>query len=318
MLIAISYGPPCVDVSKLNKQRPGANGPTPWIRKKCTQIHRWFASDLAPDRTVGLMECTTMDHSDLERFQQETGVQTYSVDAFHFAPVSRPRLWWPKAPWDLVWPKGTGFKTEPHDIVTVIPGGRQNLPAAPTSKIALKEVVQEGWWPATLPHGLESRSFKFSCMVRHRPNNCPPQHPQGHENADIGTLKRWKENMYSQAPYQYAERNLVKSRRTGELRRLPAFEEEVLAGWPKDLTLPILHIAPNREDAERLRKSLLGNAWHGRVALFWFQVMILGRLVHEAASSPTQLAKSSVPDAVYLADQHALNALEITVPTTNP
>ena len=79
ILFVITYGPPCVDVSKFNERRAGAEGPQAWIRKKCIQVHQRFSETLAPERTVGLMECTTMQPADLQIFQRDTVTHVISA-----------------------------------------------------------------------------------------------------------------------------------------------------------------------------------------------------------------------------------------------
>ena len=121
-------------------------------------------------------------------------------------------------------------------------------------------------------------------MTRHTPKPQQPEKAAGLEDSDAATLQRWRDDEFSQAPYQYSERNLVVGRKC-TIRRIHAHEEERLAGWPEGWTNPLTR-APHcnsfpRHEVERKRKRLLGNAWHGSVALWWFSLLVLPVLTME-------------------------------------
>jgi hypothetical protein len=74
-------------------------------------------------------------------------------------------------------------------------------------------------------------------------------------------LRRWKQDLYRSAPYQYCTENGVLQR--GRWRPLKAVQREQLMGFRRNHTLAGLHKHENKsEEAEDVRRSLVGNSFN--------------------------------------------------------
>ena len=64
VMFCVLGGPPCQDVSKLNKHRRGALGQRSGLREQFALIYQWFLRAAGKTREFVMMECTQMDTSD--------------------------------------------------------------------------------------------------------------------------------------------------------------------------------------------------------------------------------------------------------------
>ena len=99
-----------------------------------------------------------------------------------------------------------------------------------TKKIPLQDCLLPGWWPAAL-QGRKKDSFAFCCFTRHSKAPGPRPAAAGLEKCSEEAKRRWAEDDWAQAPYQYEESNFVRPASGQQLRRLTAAEEE---GMPPD------------------------------------------------------------------------------------
>ena len=87
--------PPCVDVSRLNSARRGANGPQSGLREEFRRIWNHLQDAVAnPEGAlcVGLMECTMMDEPDRAFYDSVFGQGVFSLGAEAFSAHSATPL----------------------------------------------------------------------------------------------------------------------------------------------------------------------------------------------------------------------------------
>ena len=259
--ILVLGGPPCQDVSLLNVGRKGAFGNRSSFRTHFTRVFD-LCMLKAKTTVVGLMECTRMDAADRVECDAVFGRPPFEICSQWWQPITRPRWWW--------------FSTEVtfHDA--------RIGPSATDKKVLVVEPqVERNHWSNNLQPGWQpvaGEKALFSCLTRHTPKSKPMFAPRGIDKCNAEDLRRWKADQFSQAPYQYQDKNLVVNRR-GTKRRLTAEEEEKMQGMQVGTTAAVIPTARSSTEAERRRKSLLGNAWHVQVATFCLQALLAPWLV---------------------------------------
>ena len=118
-LFCVVGGPPCQDVSKLNPSRTGAEGSKSGLRAHFQRVYNLFASR-APGSTFGLMECAQMSARDRSYYDTVFGSPPFLLCSRHFAPITRPRLWWCSHSHKL--PRNVGSKWSDSNACPELPG----------------------------------------------------------------------------------------------------------------------------------------------------------------------------------------------------
>ena len=98
------------------------------------------------------------------------------------------------------------------------------------------------------------------------------QAPRGIEKRTSKELQYWAEDQWAHSPYQYRLHNQVQSD-NGSTGRLISCETELIMGFPKFWTAPILQLKLEPHQYEHKRKALLGNAWCVMVVIFVLQAI---------------------------------------------
>ena len=289
----LTGGPPCTDVSLLKDSRDGAFGPASILRDEFKRIYNAL-SDLAQGRVYGLMECTPMDDQDKVAYDAVFGSQSraFELCSSWWAPVTRKRWWWVN--FQPIFPSNVKCTTMPSGITRI-----SFIDDDPPLRVLCEDLLQPGWWPLELSrhaHRPQS-SFNFSCLTRHKAKLKPLNNPRGLERATAQALQRWRLDEFAQSPYQYADHNVVCNLTSGKVRRLVAYEEEKLSGYPPNYTLAVkTNVPKDPANLERRRKSLLGNAWTAYQARFW--LLTIGLCANFRVSDSqqkTKLQQGSIP-----------------------
>ena len=185
-LLLLCAGPPCVDVSQLNASRTGAWGVASALREHVGRIYRGLQRS-SSGRCLGVMECTVMSASDRVAYDKIFGGVPIQICSRHWFPVTRPRWWWISA--SVVWPVSASFRGTRHGI-------QELLPSVP-SRILHSELLLPGWSSTVDPIGHE-----FFCLTRRVRRNKPLFQPRGLETATRQEKQRWKDDFFSQDPYE--------------------------------------------------------------------------------------------------------------------
>jgi site-specific DNA-cytosine methylase len=260
-----SAGVPCEDVSLLSAHRTGAHGERSGLRGYFQQAYAELKQEFG-SRIIGIMECTRMTNEDRVPYDKVFGGPPYEICNSHFQPNTRPRWWWLDC--EPEWPEGTIVQDS-----TQYPG--VSIVTPPTKRASLKSVLESGWLPVSVlrrhpGEGVKAtEDFTFACLTKHRPRATPMGDPRGIGKATEEGKARWKADQFAQAPYQYADNNMVATAaEPGRARRLTNREEERLMGYPADFTLPVRQHSLDPTKMRRARSSLLGNAWSLDVTKF--------------------------------------------------
>ena len=121
----------------------------------------------------------------------------------------------------------------------------------------------------------DRENFHFSCFTKHTPSDYRLRDPRGLDKTSPKGLELWQLDNWSQSPYQYDERNQVQHCMTGQRRRLVVAEEERISAYATGYTSAVVQLIGKDRPVEvtRARQSLIGNAWHMKVAQFWLGVL---------------------------------------------
>ena len=292
-LFCVVGGPPCQDVSKLNPSRTGAEGSRSGLRAHFQRVYNLFASR-APGSTFGLMECTQMSARDRSYYDAVFGSPPFLLCSRHFAPITRPRLWWCSHSHKL--PRNVGSKWSDSNACPEL------VPSDPC-RLLVSQCLLPGWTPCAFLGVRDSSAldstFNFNCLTTKTARDVPGYKPRGLREASPTALRRWEADAYAQSPYQYAARNCVCIPGGNQApRRLTPNEEEVLMGFPPNYTLPAreLYNKENVRDASHKRQSLLGNSWHVGVVSFIFKLLLVPMLVVQSTALDTLCAHDASPD----------------------
>ena len=252
--IVLIGGPPCVDVSPLKAERSGAFGPESGVREHFKSIYQGLKSTV-PNKIAAVMECTPMDSSDRVAYDSVFGSSPYELCCKWWLPITRKRWFW------LNFTPSFGLEVK----LTKLPNGIIQISfhdGAFPHLTPFNECLESGWWPVALSAspGRPESSFKFSRLTRHIPRNSPMSEARGFRSMIVQPEKRWRDDNFTQSPYQYMDNNCVhplsKDKR-GNIRRLVAREEEKISGFPEDYTRPARSVTGKDPKAlERTRKSL--------------------------------------------------------------
>ena len=99
VMFCVLGGPPCQDVSKLNKRRRGALGQRSGLREQFALIYQWFLRAAGKTRVFAMMECTQMDASDRIWYDSVFRSKPYLICASEDVTLLvnqdfRPPFWW--------------------------------------------------------------------------------------------------------------------------------------------------------------------------------------------------------------------------------
>jgi hypothetical protein len=212
-----------------------------------------------------------MDVSDRVAYDAVFGHPPVELCSRHFSPTTRARLWWSSDPsWFLPLRSRWSQASRCPEIVPEC-----------VDRVSVSDILLPGWAPFALsqPWTVHSDSgFNFRCLTTRAARSRPGFQPRGIRDSSPGALRRWREDSYSQAPYQYAASNCVCVRDGSQpIRRLMPVEEEVLMGYPAHYTSPVAELFSKDDHAAiaHKRHTLLGNAWHVGVVKYIFTFLIL-------------------------------------------
>ena len=265
-LIWITGGVPCKDVSQLNKNRQGATGTHSGLYEVAAKLLDYLKS--IHSRVAFTIECTRMDDNDRAKFSNAFGTEPVEINNRGWSPLSRPRWWWiggvvPE------WPRDTE-----HGLLN---GIRRLRPRTPT--VTWQQCLLPGYTPSSISNGESNVCFR--CLTTRTPKEERPQEAAGLGEASEAAKQRWTQDLWSQAPYQYEDGNLVQDDQ-GNMRRLLPCEEEKLMGYPADYTAAIKKKAGEGHTAHAYRRqTLLGNSWSLFVTVFIVQSIIVPHIKAE-------------------------------------
>ena len=246
--VVLGGGWPCVNHSRLNSGRQGADADSSRLLDSMLKIRAWLeecspALRVRPWKVCEIFENVLMDEADLRIQSKAIGYTPVFCEASQVMWCRRPRLWWIRG-FDLV--EGIDLKVKASQQV-------QGL----DKKVATIHIDTER---PPLQWALREDAVKlcepdqpFYTFARPHPKSVPPAHPTGYEQCDQKTLGRWKGDAYRLAPYQYQERNLVRSPQG--VRRLQADEQLRMLGFNSD------HLSLKQKLNEDQRQQLVGNTW---------------------------------------------------------
>ena len=259
----------------MKQRRAGANGPCTGLHRELVRVLGLVQQRLDPGTPlVGLIENVVMSAPDIGTFTsslQESGLEVtgpFLLDASHYVPYSRPRLWWFLGAVSI--PPAIGQCQWRHGISQLTPSGIRRKTS--------QEVLLPGWVPVLVAQGAADESFMFPCFTTHQPGNprFREQTSWGFRNATDVAKRRWRDDDASQSVYQYEDAALVCAP-NGRKRRLTAWGQENIHGLPSDWISPVLDfenvaaipeqireltsspVPLSRISVERKRKSLIGN-----------------------------------------------------------
>ena len=259
-LIWVTGGIPCKDVSTLNANRQGATGRHSGLFEVAAKILNHLKG--ITQRMAFTFECTRMDEADRVRFSKAFGTQPIEINNRGWSPLSRPRWWWigGMAP---VWPNGTQHGLF-QGVKRVRPQEQPNT---------WQKCILPGYTPCSVINGESEVCFR--CLTTRTPKDAQPDDAVGLAKASLEARQRWKEDKWSQAPYQYEAENMVQDA-SGIKRRLLPCEEEQLMGYPPDYTAALKKTPGENHRAHAYRRqTLLGNSWSLHVTVFLVQALIL-------------------------------------------
>ena len=291
-------------ISAAHSGRRGATGARSGLHEHIPRIVSMVRRRVS--KVVGIVECTVMSKEDRRVFWRafkSSGLTVrgpFLLDACHWAPISRPRLWWLLG--DIQLPGAATLSPSPlnPDIAVVDPG--------PVERRGCADDLETGWQPLlVVQHKKAAGDFLFPCFTRHAPSMTPRHGPlsYGCARSTPEVRARWQADQWAQSVYQYEATNLVIGP-NGGLRRLIAQEVERLMGYEAACTAPLLALYEQGEgvaeqvarvDIERKRKSTMGNSWSQDVVLF----LLHGLLQHfpgeaQAPGGNEQVAPSTLAE----------------------
>lgn len=266
--------PPCQDVSLVNSSRIGSYGVNSGLRSEYERIYRLFEYYAPPGHTLGLMECTRMDATDRAAYDSVFKCPPVGLCSRHFSPTTRPRSRWASDP--------SCFEALPSRWSSV--SQCQEIIPCDVERVPTSQILLPGWEPFALSTLSDSRevrddfNFNFRCLTTRESRSKPSFKPRGIRSASPGALRRWSEDSYSQALYQFAASNCARVPDGRQpIRRLLPVEEEVLMGYPGHYTYPVA-ASFHKEDHPGIshkKQSLLGNAWHIGVVKYIFTFLLI-------------------------------------------
>ena len=250
--ILVGGGSPCQGLSKLSSLRAHLDDERSALFFEASRIFKeveeiasllnlWF---------LNLLENVVPDKADIKVMSKELGMRPVLVDSQYLSRARRPRLFW------------LSSTLEPAEDVSI--QERENFDQVIyRGKVEpMASFLQEGCdWPG----GLRDEKMRFPTFTRAIPRRRPPPDPVGLSSAEPAAKARWESDRFRFPPYTYHDDFMILSE-SCELRPLVADEREVLMGYPKGHTKKLWKKTPekaeDKEEAEDVRLSAIGNAFH--------------------------------------------------------
>ena len=266
--VIVAAGPPCPDFSRLRPHARGHAGPEGCKFKRFVQ----YMHAAVPQQRAALwiVENVAMQPAEQAVADDAMGNIPVKIDAKHFGPVNRPRLWWTKPP---IQPG-----TSPGQDGWLIP----QVP-----KLQPTEVSFDG----TAHDKILNGTTTFPCLTTPAPDERGRAAPR-HTRLDATTERRWREHGRQFAPWNYKDEATVQT--AAGRRALNPDEKEQLHWLPPRYT--------KAASSDRARHRLLGNGWHAGVALF----VIAHLLQTVTATAPLRPSQNFVQEAANLFHQHQI------------
>ena len=283
-LVVLGAGAPCQGVSQLNALRKGALKDSrsalflhvPRIKTLVRKCFPWA-------RVASLSENVfSMDEADREAMTNAFEDIPWMIDAKDFSIARRPRLYW--FDWELIPQEGVEL-TFSRDV-----SSKAFHVAKANVHIDDKDYLHPGWsrWEdQPLP------TFTTSRCRDHEGHR-----PAGKTHCATHELERWAQDQYRYPPYQYQDKNCLRSR-TGEVR-LPDIEErECVMGFPRNYTQQALKKAHhNTPEYQASRLSMIGNSWNVTVVA-WILNHLGATLGFHELHPPQEIVKRTAPGSTH-------------------
>jgi site-specific DNA-cytosine methylase len=249
--LLIVGGTPCQDLSGLNPSGQGLEGSKSglfWVFVEKAELVKRVAAKFQVSTDVLLENVTSMDSHGPEARQGISAIfgRPFKLCSGELCWVRRPRYYWCSYRVNL--DGSTDLVAEEEKEWTRLRGrGRR-----------VKCIKFEGGAVRT---GSSSGQKPFLTFVSAVSKSKPGWRPAGLARSSPSMLRRWKQDLYRSAPYQYCTENGVLQR--GRWRPLKAVEREQLMGFRRNHTLAGLHKHEIKsEEAEDVRRSLVGNSFN--------------------------------------------------------
>ena len=272
-------GFPCQDVSGLHATRKGMDGKRSSLLTEMLRVieggRRFFAG--RPVRIAAFGEnVSSMDDSDLGRINDEIGLIPVDACAGDVSWSLRPRLYW--LDWELqVLEEMYGeLAKERKRKLTLY----ADLPAC------------SSWLDAGCSFPQAEKEGRLPTFTRATTKKRPPFRPAGIAGMTEEEKLRWQADAFAQPAYQYANRWCVHAK-DGNLRPASAAERERILGFEPGHTLPAVPSAMYSArplEAERLRKSLLGNSFSCPMFAWLVSHLLVDAGLATRVPSPTEVA----------------------------
>ena len=245
----LAGGWPCVDMSVLNEDGKGLAGKNAQLVWSLLRLWCLLREVFDSTEWEFMYENVMSDKlSDIAVINEAVGVLPVLIDSADHCWSRRPRLYW--VSWQL-----------PSQLLQLEDEGvyRRARLISPPGEPSVWLDRGSRW----LAGELDSEA-RLPTFVRHLPRKSPPKVPAGLERCDEVTLKRWSDDSYAMAPYQYADRNTI-LRWNGKVTTPSARERELLLGFEADHTAVALKssfLKDQKRQSESIRLGLLGNSWN--------------------------------------------------------
>ena len=204
---------------------------------------------------------------DIKAISAALGVRPFYTCASAICHIRRPRLYWCSFGLEPSWAEQCPYEAD-----------RVRVPLQAEPGPTTRWLTRGCTWDED-----EGRA-RLPTAVRAIPRTKPPFLPAGIDSCTSDALKRWEQDKFAMAPYQYKKEHCVRDNRGG-LRVPSAAEREVLMGFPPRYTeRAVTSSALKRQlkESEVIRKSLLANS---------FQTEVVGWLLGHLAAGWTYLAQ---------------------------
>lgn len=254
-VIVLGAGPPCQGVSGLNASKKGA------VKDARSSLHRYVGpirkmlKEAFPWAQIkSIMESVaSMSLEDQKVMSDHYGGEPLFLNSSDVSIAHRPRLYW--IDWEIV-----GGDDVSH---TILESGRHKISLK--AQCDPKGYLKPGW--------RKEGDEPLPTFTTARPSKKPPYKPAGYHTCTEEELDRWEKDCFRYPPYQYANKYVLRNRKS-ETRLACAEERECVMGYPRGYTL---QCAPKQWQGsqwhEDLRCTLIGNSWN-IVTVAW----LLGQL----------------------------------------